>query len=360
MSALYRWCVYCLVFLLLYGSCAKPDSSATPIVVPTKDLLMGADVSYLPEIRASGLRLQRGTQTEDMLLTLKNAGVNLIRLRLWKNPSSPTSGLATVKQLTQELRSMGFKSLISVHYSDTWADPAHQAKPAAWQGLNTRQLTDSVYAYTKHIASELRPDYIQIGNEINGGLLWPDGRSTNPITMKSLLSSGIRAVREVAPQTKILIHHAGTNGADAFFAGLSDLDYDIIGISYYPMWHGKDLGVLRQALGALTSKYQKPLLIAETAYPFTLGWNDYTNNVIGLPSQISEEYAPTPQGQRDFLLKLRSIINEVPNGLGFCYWGAEWVSFKGKTATDGSSWENQAFWDFENRSLPVLEAYQKQ
>ena len=97
--------------------------------------------------------------------------------------------------------------------------------------------------------------------------------------------------------------------------------------------------------------------VAETAYPFTLDWNDYTHNVIGAQSQLIGEYPATIDGQKNYLLKIREIAVEAPNCLGFCYWGGEWISYKGDTATNGSSWENQAFWDFNNKALPVLEAY---
>lgn len=295
-----------------------------------------------------------------MLITLKNAGVNVIRLRVWKNPTEPTSDFETVKSLVREIKSLGLKTLITVHFSDTWADPGHQSKPLQWQSLNFIQLKDSVYSYTKKICSEINPEYIRLGNEINDGLLWPEGKlSSNLSQMKNLLKAGISAVRETNKNTKIIIHCAGFGDADFFYSKISDLDYDIMGISYYPIWHGKDLLVLQQSLTSLSDTYNKFIFIAETSYPFTLEWNDWTNNVIGLNSQLLPEYPATPQGQKDYLLRISDLVTKVPKGIGFCYWGAEWVSYKGSQSVNGSSWENQAFWDFNNKVLPVVGAYGK-
>ena len=320
--------------------------------------IKGADLSFLPEIRQSGVVLKNANnQPEDMLLTLKNSGVNVIRLRLWKNPTETNSNFSSVKNLAKEIQNLGMKVLLSVHYSDTWADPGKQTKPVQWQGIPFNQLKDSVYLYTKKIVSEINPEYIQLGNEINPGFMWPEGHISNPTQFKELLQKGINAVRETNAQTKIIIHYAGFENANQFYTSISNLDYDIIGLSYYPMWHGKNLETLKQNLITISNTHNKAIFIAETSYPFTLGWNDYTNNIIGLESQILSQFSATPQGQKDYLTAIKEIINEVPKGIGFCYWGGEWVSYKGNTASNGSSYENQAFWDFENKSLPILACF---
>lgn len=341
--------------LTLSFSCSKDEDTGTPARVLD---IRGADISFLPEVRASGVSMYNSAgKAEDPLVTLKNAGVNVIRLRLWHSPANATSSFETVKNLSNEIKALGLKVLLTVHYSDTWADPGRQDKPAAWQSLNITQLNDSLYAYTKKIVTDIHPDYIQIGNEINGGLLWPEGNISNIANMKGLLESGVRAVREADPNAKIVIHHAGFDTAPYFFNSIEGLDYDIIGISYYPNWHGKDLQALQQALTTLSDTHNKSIFIAETSYPFTFAWDDQTNNIIGQQSQILPDYAPTPEGQKAFMQKLKSIITDVPKGIGFCYWGAEWISFKGDTATDGSSWENQALWNFSNVALPVMETF---
>lgn len=344
----------CSFWLLMAMACNKqPKQMATePLAI------LGADLSYLPEVRASGLAVyDTAGQQEDMLLTLKKAGANVVRLRLWNNPADNTSALPMVKNLCSEIKGMGLKTLITLHYSDTWADPGHQTKPAAWQGLGSLQLSDSIYAYTRAVVTALQPDYLQIGNEINNGFLWPEGSAANTATMKALLRTAIKGVRDAGTSTKIIIHYAGVDNAETFFANLTDLDFDVIGISYYPQWHGKDLQVVKRSLTNLAQQNRQSILLAETAYPFTLAWNDWTNNVLGYTSQILPDYPPSPQGQKDFLVKMKAMMSEVPKGLGFCYWGGEWVSYKGNTATDGSAWENQAIWDFNGKALPVLEAY---
>lgn len=346
---------FLLIFFLI--SCSGSDEN-TP-VTPTKTLeIKGADLSFLPEVRSSGIAVYNAqNQAEDMLTTLKNAGVNTIRLRLWKNPSTSTSNFLTVKTLTKEIQSKGMKVLLTVHYSDSWADPSQQTKPTEWNSLTFIQLQDAVYNYTKQIITEINPDYIQIGNEINNGFLWNEGNISNFSQFKTLLQKGISAVRETNSKTKIILQFAGHEDANSFFSKISNLDYDIIGLSYYPMWHGKSLTDLQQNLTTISNTQNKPIFIAETSYPFTLNWNDYTNNIIGLNSQILPEFPATETGQKDYLNKIKSIVTAVPKGIGFCYWGTEWISYKGATATNGSPYENQAFWDFNYKALPVLEVY---
>lgn len=350
-----------LLFFLFtcYAFTACKEKEDNTLVQNTDNFeIKGVDVSYLPEIRKSGLLFyNQQKQAEDMLLTLKKSGVNLIRLRLWKNPSSPNSDFETVKNLVQEIKALGLKTLLTVHYSDTWADPAQQTKPQQWQSIGFNQLKDSVYAYTQKITTEINPDYIQIGNEINHGLLWPDGNINNLAQMKALLQAGIEAVHASNKNTKIILHYAGLQNASWFYQNMANMDFDIIGLSYYPMWHGKNLDSLQLTLTSLTTQFQKPVFIVETSYPFTLGWNDWTNNIIGLDSQLIATYPPTPQGQKDYLLGIQQVLKKVPNSMGYCYWGAEWVSYKGSTATNGSTYENQAFWDFNREVLPVLDAY---
>ena len=349
----------CLAVILLISCSDGDENEGEDIIVDPKTLeIKGADMSLLPEVRKSGLSFyNKNNQQEDPLKTLKSSGVNVIRLRLWKQPSDPNSGFQSVKNLSAEIKNTGLKTLISVHYSDTWADPGKQTKPDQWKNIDFEQLKDSVYTYTKKIMTEINPDYIQIGNEINSGLLWPEGNISNPAQMKALLQKGISAVRETNQSTKIIIHFAGISNADWFFSNISGLDYDVIGISYYSIWHGKDLNALQQSLVSLSETNKKAIFIAETAYPFTMEWNDFTNNIVGLNTQILPEFPASPQGQKEYLMKISDLIKEVPKGIGYCYWGSEWVSYRGNTATNGSPWENQAFWDFSNKSLPVLEAY---
>jgi arabinogalactan endo-1,4-beta-galactosidase len=347
---------YSFILLLLIFACNKSENKLIQVEKPF--FIKGVDASFIPEIRLSNIITKNANgQVEDMLLSLKNAGVNTIRLRIWNNPINQHSGFEEVKNFSNEIKKMGLKVWLTIHYSDTWADPGAQTKPSTWKGLTFKQLKDSVSNYTSKILSEINPDYVQIGNEINNGFLWPEGSFANTKQMLELLNEGIKVVKENSLQTKIIIHFAGCEKADYFYSQLSNLNYDIIGISYYPNWHGKSLDTLQMQLKSLSSKFDKPILIAETAYPFTFGWNDWTNNIIGDSSQILSQFSASIQGQKDYLNKIKYIISNTPKGIGFAYWGAEFISFKGSEAKNGSSWENQALWDFNNQALPAMDVF---
>lgn len=322
------------------------------------DFVRAVDASFLPEMEREGVILyNQAGNPENMLATLKKAGCNAVRVRLWKNPANTISSLTEVHAFAQRIKAAGMKVWLCVHYSDTWADPANQSTPTVWQNLDFQTLSDSVYQYTKQITSHIKPDIIQIGNEINSGFLFPQGRLQQMSNFRLLLASGIRAVREQTPQAKIMLHFAGTENANWFYSQMSFLDYDWIGLSYYPIWHGKDLVTLSQTITDLKSTYQKEVIIAETSYPFTFGWNDWTNNVIGNDSQILAAYPATTEGQKDYLQTLKQLIKQA-KGIGLCYWGAEWVAFRGNQSQNGSSWENQALYDFNNKSVPALQVFQ--
>ncbi len=324
--------------------------------------IRAADLSALPKIELTNSVFYNieGNQ-EDMLTTLKNSGVNTVRLRIWNNPIEFHSSFEEVRIFSEKLKKRGFKVWISVHYSDTWADPGNQIPPTNWQNLSFASLKDSMYFYTEDIINEINPDYIQIGNEINHGILMPYGSiANNNEQFIELLSNGVEAVRNNTNQTKIIIHYAGIDGSEWFFSSLKNIDYDIIGLSYYPIWHGEDLIRLKTKLSDIAISNNKDIIIAETAYPFTLDWNDWTNNIVGLEDQlILPDYPATSTGQKQFIQKIREIIESTEKGAGFCYWGGELIAFDGPQSQHGSPWENQAFYDFDNKALSVLENFKK-
>ncbi|NLP56926.1 glycosyl hydrolase 53 family protein [Lutibacter sp. B1] len=324
------------------------------------DYISAADLSLLPKIEnTNAVFYNLENQTEDVLTTLKNNGVNTIRLRIWHTPEDSHSSFDEVKSFSEKIHAKGLKVWITVHYSDTWADPANQTPPTNWQGLTFNDLKDKMYTYTKSIVTEIQPDFIQIGNEINSGMLFPFGTiESNETQFISLLSEGVKAVRDNSTKTKIIIHFAGIEGSDWFYNKVKNIDYDIIGLSYYPIWHGKDLNNLKSTLNSLSTTYNKDILIAETAYPFTLDWNDWTDNIVGLEEQlILPDYPATPTGQKDFIAKIKEIVTQTNEGIGFCYWGGELIAFDGPESKNGSSWENQALFDFDNKALPVLSEF---
>lgn len=349
-----------ILLFLTFTSCNKNDIDTPILETENPTFIAAADISSYPEISNSNPIFYdlEGNQN-DFLTILKKNGVNTIRLKLWVHPSNEHAGFNEVKQFSTTLKTHGFKTWLTLHYSDTWADPAHQETPLAWQGSSFTQLKDSVYSYTEKIVSELQPDFIQIGNEINNGFLHPYGHISNEFEQfKELMSTGIRAVRNTSNNTKIILHYAGIDGADWFYNQVGVLDYDIIGLSYYPKWHGKSLKNLKTKMHDLSEMHRKKILIAETAYPFTLEWNDWTHNIVGLDEQlILPAYPATPEGQKNFIKAIKTVTKEVDNGIGFCYWGAELIAWKGTQSSDASPWENQALFDFNNQALPVLSVF---
>ncbi|MFY0631557.1 MAG: glycosyl hydrolase 53 family protein [Flavobacteriaceae bacterium] len=346
-----------ILFFLVLISCNKEDVNTSDPQSEDSEFISAVDISRYPEISNLNPTFYDldGSQ-KDFLTLLKENGINTVRLRLWLNPSNGHSGFNEVKQFSQTLKTYGFKTWLTLHYSDTWADPAHQDVPIQWQGITFAELKDRVYSYTEQVMFELQPDYIQIGNEINTGFLHPHGHISNNFQQFiDLMNSGITAVRSNSSDTKIILHFAGIENSDWFFNQVNTLDYDIIGLSYYPIWHGKSLDNLKTNMRNLSEIHNKKILIAETAYPFTLDWNDWTNNIVGLDSQlILPEYPANSEGQRKFIKQIRTITDEIENGIGFCYWGAELISWKGNQSTDASPWENQALFDFNNKALPAL------
>ncbi|MDX8338826.1 glycosyl hydrolase 53 family protein [Draconibacterium sp. IB214405] len=349
--------------LLFFASCSDDNNDPVdPTPDPeTKELIAAMDLSQLPEIELTNPTFYDSeNNTKDFLSIVKESGVNTVRLRLWVDPANEHSGFNEVKTFASELKTKGFDIWLTVHYSDTWADPGQQTKPARWSDISYAALKDSVYAYTQKVMTEISPDYIQIGNEINTGFLHPEGNiSDQTYQFLELMEKGIQAVRDNSSTAKIMIHFAGLDNANWFFNVVRNLDYDIIGLSYYPVWHGKSLTNLKTTMTNLSETFDKEIVLAETAYPFTLDWNDWTNNIVGLDDQlILPDYPATAAGQHDFMERIRQIsFDEVEKGRGFCYWGAELIAWKGPEATDASPWENQAVFDFDNKALPVLSVF---
>ena len=206
------------------------------------------------------------------------------------------------------------------------------------------------------------PKYVQIGNETDCGILWPDGyvcgESNSEIQWAKLRTlfanaiEGINSALDIEDTLKIISHVS--SGGNWFFNNLmlEDIDFDILGISYYPMWHGT-LADLEQNINNLSNQFQKPVLVLETAYPFTLQWNDNTHNVLGLETQLLPGYEASEEGQVLFLNDLVSLVDENIFGLGLCYWAPDWIS----TDQFGSPWENQTLFDFEGESLEALSVF---
>ena len=350
---------YILIIILVFG-CQSSSENNDHWGGVSPDLISAVDISYFPTIAESNPLFYnaQGDQV-DFLNSLLDSGVNTIRLRLWVNPNEDVSSLQGIKEFSTLLKSLGFRIWITPHFSDTWAHPGQQILPSEWESLNFDELKEELYSHISQIMIEIEPEYIQIGNEINTGILFPHGDIVNnPNQFLELINQGVSAVRGLSSTTKIILHFAGHEASQWFYNLVDEVDYDVIGISYYPKWHGKSLEELEGQLSNLSENFGKEVLIAETSYPFTLGWNDWTNNNLGYEDHlILPDYPASPEGQKDFIRDIKNLVFEVNNGIGFCYWGAELIAWDSETSTNGSTWENQAVYDFDNKALPVLQEF---
>jgi arabinogalactan endo-1,4-beta-galactosidase len=330
-------------------------------------LIKGVDISMLEEVEDNGGAFYENGVEIDPIQLFKSKGVNTVRLKIWHNPSLGYNNLESILEIAHRLKDSELDFLLNFHYSDTWADPSNQNKPLAWQNLNFETLCDSIYIYSSHVISKLKnqntlPSYVQIGNETDCGILWPDGyvcnESDNDTQWENLRAlfthaiEGIHSVLDINDTLKIISHVS--SGGSWFFDHLMEegLAIDLLGLSYYPMWHGS-MESLDQNIYDLGDQFQKPVLILETAYPFTLLWNDNTNNILGLESQLLDEYEATPEGQFLFLNDLFLLVSENEYGSGILYWSPEWIS----TDELGSPWENQALFDFNGEMLNAVSVF---
>lgn len=242
--------------------------------------ILGADISFLPQLEARGIKFSDNGVEKDVLQILKNHGFNYIRLRLFVDPQndsgySPGKGFCDLPhtlEMAKRIKQAGMKFLLDFHYSDTWADPGKQFKPEAWKGLDFNDLAKKVFDYTTYVLTALKahgalPDMVQTGNEINHGIIWPEGNVQHLDSLAILLNAAIAAVKKVDPSIITLLHIAlgGQNAESKFFIDNMinrGVSFDVIGESYYPKWHGT-LEDLKTNLNLLHKKYNKPVIIAE-------------------------------------------------------------------------------------------------
>ncbi len=292
--------------------------------------------------------------------------------------------------LARRVRARGMELLLCLHYSDFWADPAKQFLPKAWRGLSVAQLERSVHDFTAAALAALRdagalPGMVQVGNEITNGLLWPAGKAPEAFpAMTRLVNAGIRAVRAASPGVRVMLHlDQGGNGAlyrewfDRWFREGGE-DFDLIGLSYYPFWHGS-LDDLGRNLEQLARRHGKDLVVVETSSGFTT--EDYAEREGLAPDRrrgmatrpelvATVQHPMTVQGQCDFLRDLAARIRRVPGGKGkgFFWWEPAWLPVKGSgSATEaglrytgergpgGNEWANQALFDYDGNALPALD-----
>ena len=312
----------------------------------------GTDFSQLPKIELEGFDFRNEDSiVVDPIQYLADQGLEVVRLKVWNNPSGDGS-LAELVPISNRIHAAGMDIMLTLHYSNTWADPGSQHIPQQWEGLSLEHLEDSVRTFTYSIVNAIQPDFVQIGNEINHGLMHPVGVRDGSGTFQRILTWGLDAAKSANDSVQTFIHYAGYQDADPFFQTIDSLDFDAIGLSYYPKWHGKNLNDFKTACFALQNDFSRPVYIVETSYPFTLGWADWTNNHIGSLDQIMGAFPPTRAGQAAYISELRNITDSL--GTGLMYWGGELVPWKGPQAQDGSVYENQALFSFQGVALPVI------
>jgi arabinogalactan endo-1,4-beta-galactosidase len=335
--------------------------------------IRGGDVSALKKNEDhGGLYYSAGGTQGDALAILKNAGMNYGRLKVWVNPADGYNNKARVLTMAARIKARGMKLLVDFHYSDAWADPGKQNKPAAWAGYNATQLRTAVYNHTYDVLNALKAqgttaDMVQIGNELNGGMLWPDGQSTtaNWGNLAALLNSGINAAKAVSSSTKIMLHLA-EGGNNTLFRWWFDqavaysVPFDVIGASYYGYWHGSLAG-LQTNLNDMAARYGKPVVVVETAYGFTTAQDDTFTNIFTASHASTAGYDATPLGQAQNLRAVFEVVKAVPNGrgMGVFYWEPSWTAVAGSgwdpaNPAAGNEWENQALFDYNSRALPGM------
>jgi arabinogalactan endo-1,4-beta-galactosidase len=320
------------------------------------DYAIGADLSFLKQAEEAGIEFKDDGQVKPGLEIFKDHGYNWIRLRLFHTPTRLPNDLNYTLALAKDAKKMGYRFLLDFHYSDTWADPAKQFTPKAWEDKSHEELVEAVFAYTRDAIIAFRdanvlPEMVQIGNEVINGMLWPDGKLPgNWDNFADLAKAGIRGVKAAAgngPVPVIMIHiDQGGNKERTkyFFDKLHSygVEYDVIGQSYYPWWHGSLLD-LRENLIFMAETYKKDIILVEAAY----NWR---------PAEYRDKPAPfpeTPEGQRAFLEAVHRIVLNTPDNRGKgIFWWEPAVNLRSPISSRG-------MFDADGNALPVIEVFDK-
>lgn len=345
-----------LFLFLVYSFAANGSAQESDSVSFHLNYAIGADMSFLMEAEENGTVFKDNGVAKPGLDIFKAHGYDWIRLRLFHTPDVLPNDLEYTIKLAQEAKKRGMKFLLDYHYADSWADPGKQPLPAAWVGLSYEVLEDSVFEYTKKTIKTFRnagvmPEMVQIGNEIRNGMMWPAGKlPENWDAFAGLIKAGINGVdagrgQEMRPL--IMIHY--DNGADAkgnraFYKKIESygISYDIIGLSYYPWWHGNLLD-FRENLLSLMDHFSQDIILVEAAY----NWK---------PSEYTEEgslppYPESPEGQREFLESVHETLINIPSSRmkGIFWW---------EPAVTGSL-RSRGFFDDDGNALPVIQVFDK-
>jgi arabinogalactan endo-1,4-beta-galactosidase len=340
------------------------------------DWFDGGDISSLPVLEAHGAIFRSADgKPGDVVQIMRTAGANCFRLRLFVEPNGKNAvvnDLTYTLRLAQRAKKSGAALLLDFHYSDTWADPSSQRVPKSWSNLTGPALVQRVEDYT---AATLRvfdragvlPELVQVGNEINHGMLWPYGKlngadETAWNRFAELLRAGVRGVRKATPAGKRirLIIHSASGGSvgetQAFAQKLQEygVEYNVLGLSYYPWWSGT-LDGLRQNVRRIIENFHKEVIVVETGYPWHRPDKDSKLNPGIRSSWTSWAWPPTPEGQEQFLRDIEAAVASAPQGrgLGVLWWYPESIPIMG----DGYFHGDTAMFDPHGRALPALRAF---
>jgi len=354
-------------------------SSQPTVVLPTHALeIRGVDISSLPQVEdKGGVFYDEAGQAQDIFQILADHGVNYVRLKLWHTPANGYNDLEKVKAMAARIEQAGMGFLLNFHYSDTWADPGKQYKPLAWWDFDYEQIEAAVYDHTKEAITALReqgtaPDIVQIGNEITNGMLWDHGKLDGSVDqfarLAGLLKAGIAGVKDAGCNARIMLHldKGGDNELyrwwfDSIIA--EGVEFDVIGLSFYGYWHG-DLRDLSANLADLAQRYDKELIVVETAYAYTLDNQDGYGNIIGSADQLINGYSATVEGQSAWFRDIMQVVKDAPGATGVFYWEPAWLGLKGcgwnpADPQSGNAWENQTLFDFNGHVLPSLAVFRE-
>jgi len=367
-----------VILIHLFSCSSQNETTHPPEPIPEKppSFYYGADLSYVNEMEDCGaIYKDENNINKDPFEIFKEAGANIIRLRLWHNPTwTNYSNYDDVKKAIQRAKAARMDVLLDFHYSDTWTDPSKQKIPAAWESQieNKEALGELLYNYTYEILNNLAianllPEIVQVGNEINPMILQGD-QLERPIDWDRnayLLNKGIKAVRKISKdrnkKVEIMLHIAQPENGLWWFKEATEngvTDYDWIGISYYPSWSEYTLDNVSIPFRTLINTYNKKLMVVETAYPFTLTDIDEANNILDHKALING-YPATAQGQLDYLNTLQEII-EKSGGKGLVYWEPAWVSTGCSTLWGkGSHWDNATLFNHNNKANLGMQFYNK-
>ncbi len=360
-----------LALLAALAGCSAPsapDGGAAATLRP------GADVSALERIEQAGGVFRDGGAPGDAITILRHHGGDMFRLRLFVHPSGDdvqVNDLEYTVRMAVRIKTVGARLLLDIHYSDTWADPGLQIVPSAWRGLDFAALEQQVESYTAGVITRLKgagalPDIVEVGNEIDAGMLWPLGRvggadDDTPVQWDQftrLLKAGIRGVRDAlgpGDAVKIMLHYSqggSSSGTQWFFdhIGAAAVPYDLIGLSYYPWWHGPIAG-LEANLAATAQRYGRDVMVVETSYPWRAGgWEGIASD------RAAMTWPATPQGQAAFLQDVLDAVARVPNshGAGVIWWYPEAIQVPGLFIWGGGS---LALFDAGGGVLPAASAH---